>query len=213
MLRQVNKVEYTNLNFGPFVLKTKVSDYIIDRLKADGENLKVSYNDKLAGHLDHQFLYTEETRKWFYTEISPIINAYREGHCKFHNIQDLTVEIRPYDLWVNYMKAGDFNPIHHHGGDYTFVLYLDVPDELKKEQGASEATTSKPGGLIFEYGNYSRPRWDTTNYNIIPETGDMYMFPAMLQHWVAPFKSKVTRISVSGNLEIVNWNKLPGDYF
>ena len=35
------------------------------------------------------------------------------------------------------------------------------------------------------------------------------MFPAMLQHWVCPFKSKVTRISVSGNLRILNRDKLP----
>ena len=39
------------------------------------------------------------------------------------------------------------------------------------------------------------------------------MFYSMLQHWVAPFKSKVTRVSVSGNLRILNRNKLPRDYF
>ena len=28
----------------------------------------------------------------------------------------------------------------------------------------------------------------------------MFIFPAWLKHWVAPFKSDVTRISVSGNV-------------
>jgi hypothetical protein len=28
----------------------------------------------------------------------------------------------------------------------------------------------------------------------------MYIFPAWLKHWVFPFKSKCTRISVSGNV-------------
>jgi hypothetical protein len=28
----------------------------------------------------------------------------------------------------------------------------------------------------------------------------MYIFPAWLKHWVYPFKSKCTRISVSGNV-------------
>ena len=32
-----------------------------------------------------------------------------------------------------------------------------------------------------------------------PEEGDMYIFPAWLKHWVAPYKSNCTRISVSGN--------------
>ena len=35
-----------------------------------------------------------------------------------------------------------------------------------------------------------------------PKSGDMYIFPAGLRHWVFPFKSKVERISVSGNLLI-----------
>jgi hypothetical protein len=43
--------------------------------------------------------------------------------------------------------------------------------------------------------------------------GDIYIFPAMLQHWVVPFKSKIERISVSGNLEITNKNDLPKNYF
>jgi len=41
----------------------------------------------------------------------------------------------------------------------------------------------------------------------------MIIFPALLQHWVVPFKSKCTRISVSGNLEVVNRKNLPNDFF
>ena len=33
-----------------------------------------------------------------------------------------------------------------------------------------------------------------------PEEGDMFVFPAWLKHWVSPFKSNCTRISVSGNV-------------
>ena len=66
---------------------------------------------------------------------------------------------------------------------------------------------------MFEYGLQARPRWATTGTAIKPQTGDMFMFPALLQHWVCPFKSKVTRISVSGNLRIINKENLPRDYF
>jgi hypothetical protein len=34
----------------------------------------------------------------------------------------------------------------------------------------------------------------------MPEENDIYIFPADLRHWVFPFKSKVERISVSGNI-------------
>ena len=34
----------------------------------------------------------------------------------------------------------------------------------------------------------ARPKWATTGVGIAtPKTGEMYMFPALLQHWVAPF--------------------------
>ena len=85
--------------------------------------------------------------------------------------------------------------------------------QLKEEQEKFKGTSAEPGSLLFEYTQQAKPRWATTGISVLPETGDFYMFPALLQHWVCPFKSKVTRISVSGNLRIVNRNKLPSDYF
>ena len=214
-MSKITKVDYTHMNFGPFVMKTKVPDYIIKRLLNDGQKLRKadSYNRKLAGHLNNQFLYKPETQNWFYKQAQPILQAYRNGHCKFHGVKELDIELSPDDLWVNYMKAGDFNPIHTHGGDYSFVLFLDVPKKLEKEIKDFEGTSAKPGSLLFEFTQQAKPRWATTGTAIEPKTGDFIMFPALLQHWVCPFKSKITRISVSGNLRVLNWDKLPRDYF
>jgi len=212
-MSKIKQVDYSHMNWGPYVMTTKVPNYIIKKLKAEGKKAKVSYNHKLAGHLKHQFLYPNNVQKWFYDETQPIFQAYRNGHSKFHGIKDLTVELSADDLWVNYMKAGDFNPLHTHGGDYSFVLFLDVPKELKKEQDEFVGTATPPGTLMFEYTQQARPRWATTGTRVIPQTGDMYIFPALLQHWVCPFKSNVTRISVSGNLSIMNKANLPYDYF
>ena len=55
-MNQIEKVDYSHLQWGPYVMKTKVPDYIIKKLKAEGKKAKVSYNNSLAGHLDHQFL-------------------------------------------------------------------------------------------------------------------------------------------------------------
>ena len=214
-MSKITNVKYNHINWGPYVMKTTMPNYIIKRLLKDGNKLRKedSYNHKLAGHLNHQFLYKAETQNWFYREINPILNAYREGHCKYHGIENLSVELSFDDLWVNYMKAGDFNPLHTHGGDYSFVLFLDLPKKLIQEQKDFEGTSMKPGTLAFEYTAQARPRWATTGTVITPQPGDFFMFPALLQHWVAPFKSKVTRISVSGNMRIVNRDNLPYDYF
>ena len=212
-MSKIEKVDYSHLSWGPFVMKTKMPNYIIKKLKTEGKKAKKSYNHALAGHLDNQFLYPEKVQKWFYNEIHPIVRAYRDGHCKFHGLKALNMDFKADDLWVNYMKAGDFNPKHTHGGDYSFVLFLDVPKQLKKEQEDFKGTSIKPGSLQFEFTQQAKPRWATTGTAIIPETGDFYMFPALLQHWVCPFKSKITRISVSGNLKILNRDRLPRDYF
>jgi len=212
-MSKIEKVDYSHLQWGPYVMKTKVPDYIIKKLKIEGKKAIVNYGHKLAGHLDNQFLYPPKVQEWFFTEIHPIVQAYRNGHCKFHGVEELNVELEADDLWVNYMQAGDFNPIHTHGGDYSFVLFLDVPKQLKKEQEKFKGTSARPGSLMFEYTQQARPRWATTGHVVLPETGDFYMFPALLQHWVCPFKTKVTRISVSGNLRIMNKAKLPHDYF
>jgi len=212
-MSNLTNIKTEHINWGPYVMKTKVPDYIIRKLKTEGKKAKELYNYALAGHLNNQFLYPEEVQKWFYGEIQPIVQAYRHGHCKYHGIEELNIELQSDDLWVNFMEAGDFNPIHTHGADYSFVIFVDVPKQLTKEQNDYQGTSAKPGSLMFEYTQQARPQWATTGAHLTPQTGDMFMFPALLQHWVAPFKSKVTRISVSGNLRIMNRADLPHDYF
>ncbi len=214
-MSKIKNVKYGHVNFGPYLFRAVLPDYIIKRLLKDGNTLREedSYNHRLAGHLKNQFLFKKETQSWFYKEINPVLNAYREGHCNYHSLENRPMELKYDDLWINYMKSGDFNPLHTHGGDYSFVLFLDVPKKLVKEQEDYQGTSAKPGALMFEYTQQARPRWATTGSIVKPQSGDFYMFPAMLQHWVCPFKSKVTRVSVSGNLRIQNRDKLPHDYF
>jgi len=212
-MSKLSNIEYQYVNFGPYLMKLKLPNYIIQELKTHGKRAKQDYSPKLAGHLDHQFLYPRPFQQWFYNEIQPIIQTYRKGHCEYHNLEELNVEMSADDLWVNFMKPGDFNPYHTHGGDYSFVIFVDVPKAIEKEMEKFKGTSGKPGSLTFEYTQQARPRWSTTGHNVHPKTGDMYIFPALLGHWVAPFKSKVTRISVSGNLTITNKHTFPPNYF
>ena len=41
------------------------------------------------------------------------------------------------DVWSNFMRPGDANPIHiHQNCDWSSVLYIDIPAKLRKEQDA-----------------------------------------------------------------------------
>ena len=101
-------------------------------------------------------------------------------------------------LWINYQKQNDFNPPHDHDGKLSFVIYLQIPDELKKENANYKGKSCGPGGIQFVYGD--GPRDCVTYQSFMPEENDMYIFPAWLKHWVAPYKSDCILISVSGNV-------------
>jgi hypothetical protein len=207
------KIDYSFFYWGPFVLKTKIEKKIINKLYIEGKKSKVSYNENLAGHLNNQFKYSDETSNWFYEEFSSYLQCYRDAHCKFHSIPNLQVTLKPIDLWINFMKAGDFNPHHTHAGDYSFVIFLKVPEQLRKEIKNFKGTYAPPGSLMFNFTHNSRPAWSVTERFVIPEEGDLYIFPSLLTHSVYTFKSKVERVSVSGNIEIINRNELPYGYF
>jgi len=209
-----SKLSYSFANFGPFLFKSKLPDELIGELLDEGIKTQEKYNHQLAGHLENQYLYPSTFQEKFYEKFSPYLSAYRQGHCKYHNLNpSIPVEIQAIDLWINFMKAGEFNPLHTHGYDLSFVTYLNVPEEISQENQKFEGLGAGPGNITFQFTQRAKPEWATTGKSYLPKKGDLFIFPALLQHWVAPYKSDVTRISVSGNLRISNRDKFPKGYF
>ncbi len=42
-------------------------------------------------------------------------------------------------LWCNFQRQHEFNPPHDHDGKLSFVIYLSVPDPLKKKMRSTMA--------------------------------------------------------------------------
>jgi len=210
-----NEIKYTNVNFGPFLFHSKVNESLVKFLLDEGQKATKSHNKSLAGHLKSQFLYPSEIQRKFYSDFfSSYISAYRQAHCKYYRLpQDIPVEVSYDDLWINFMKSGEFNPSHTHGSDISFVIFLEVPEEIHKEAEKYEGVGTAPGSIIFHYGETTKPKWVENEFSYRPKAGDLFIFPALLQHWVAPFKANVTRVSVSGNLRITNKKIFPKGYF
>ena len=197
----------TFFHWGPFVANYKLSDNFCNTLKEKGDmrkEQKLYANKSLAGHFNTEYYFNDDDIQWFVNNTQHIFTDYFEGRKAYDGSKDnIDVKIKLTPMWINYMKAGDFNPIHTHTGDLSFVLFLDVPSELKTEN-MEERNNDKhggPGALTFIHG-------DITDYSIscntiFPEKGDMFVFPARVRHMVYPFKSKVERVSVSGNLEYI----------
>jgi uncharacterized protein (TIGR02466 family) len=165
----------------------------------EGKKTTRDFRNKLAGILENEKGYDEEAKKKVLPYMSQYLGIYDQMYQKY--------VLKPYEkrpeyvisaLWVNYQKQHEFNPPHDHDGKLSFVAYLQIPEELKKEHKAFTGKSCGPGGIQFIYGD--GPRDCVTYQSFFPEEGDMYIFPAWLKHWVAPYKSDVTRISVSGNV-------------
>lgn len=164
-----------------------------------------SYNDKLAGHLKHQYGLTKCKK-----HVEKILVNYVD---KFNRYTDFSTEIGVFKgypkfeldhLWVNFQAKTEFNPPHKHSGLFSFVSWLKVPydiqDEIalypKLEDPNVQQTAYFNFQYIGPYGDlcYRRFPVDRSWENKI------LIFPAKTTHYVNPFyTSDEYRISISGN--------------
>ena len=196
---------FTNSEFlywGPFVVKFEVEDYITKHLLKRGDEIKLNdHRQKLAGHIDRENFYTQEDIDWFVKHTNKYFDNYIKHKENVWTIRSQKIEhMQLKSLWVNYMKKNEYNPPHFHSGDISFVLYLNVPEQIKKEalEFVSEGE-GKPGAIQFIYGTQDRCGDYVCSHTRFPKTNELYIFPANLYHTVMPFKSDVERVSVSGN--------------
>jgi len=193
------KVDISIFNWGPCVIKLKITDEFKNLLLAEGEKSKIDFSKKLAGIIDKEIGYTDESRNKIVPYLSQYLGVYNKAYERYVNKPfDKNPEYILTSLWINYQKANDYNPPHDHDGKLSFVTYLKIPEELTKENKDYQGKSCGPGGIQFIYGN--GPRDCITYMSFMPEENDIFIFPAWLKHYVAPYKSDVTRVSVSGNI-------------
>ena len=203
-------------NFGPYVVRSTISDelhkILVDTANKIRKNKKLKkdndYRKNLAGNLTEEYSYAnaftakeekivEEELVWLASEFTKLSNKIIHQNLS-REPKDIIMQ-KP--VWVNFMKEGEWNPIHNHTGDLSCVTYLQVPDEIKEENNSSDTSsksnTPSAGKLEFNYGD--QIGYCNTGCIMSPREKDIYIFPAKLHHSVYPFKSKVERISVSVN--------------
>ena len=100
--------------------------------------------------------------------------------------------------WVVSQYAGEYNPWHHHSGDFSSVIYLKLPPKMNEEIKEDWKDHYPANGLIeFMFGENLGFRSDILK--VKPEVGKLLMFPSWLKHFVYPFKSEGERRSMSFN--------------
>ena len=192
-------------------LPRDVFDHVKLQINAS-ETERSPYKDKLAGHIfesNHlddpggKLLSHIETTVSDVLRLPQQISRFRQGL-----IGSDSATLNLDDLWVNYQKKHEFNPIHNHSGILSFVIWVQIPYDFEKEQ-ALEFVENVGGVTRTACFEFIWPGAGGTPLNtaVLPvskqQEGTICVFPSHLHHTVYPFyTSDGIRISVAGNIRL-----------
>ena len=216
----------TTSAFHPFFIEGYTSAFlpihILEAIRAEivdmteDESRAVPYNEDLAGDLEYEFAIKKTAPL-----IEPFLNDMAKEFWSFHNSANLSSSNfkiacnnnpnKPYDIWVNFQRKGEYNPLHTHSGVLSFVVYIQVPFSFEEENKSTKSNTKTRGSFKFIYpqrsklGEQHAPTGSSVSVIMLPVdktwVGKVIMFKADQPHLVEPFYSSDDyRISVAGNL-------------
>jgi len=189
--------KYSFFYWGPLLFRIKVSPQDLKKCVNLCSKKSSDVNDRLAGVIKHQHYISSHS----YSKIlNPYLSSFQHGYNQWYG-KPLTKKLTMTASWVNFMRAEEFNPPHIHTScDLSSVLFVKIPQKLKEEHKAFTGRGGGPGSVSFSYGE-SQPHSISLRF-FFPEEGDLFIFPATLTHFVAPFLSKGERISMSANFKL-----------
>jgi hypothetical protein len=195
----------------PFELFQSLTTSIND-LPADAE----PYNSNLLGHMKEEYSlnHIKEHMSDFLLAMADTWNQLHPGHVATFEEAAKNKKYGLYldSLWVNKQKKHEFNPMHHHAGVLSFVIWVNIPYDLKEEEKyfppvSGEVEENRINSYTSKFCFYYTDILGKIQTAVVPVDktwqGTILMFPAALHHGVYPFyTSDDYRISVSGNIRI-----------
>ena len=187
-------------------LEIELQPHQIDHIWKCIEQKKEVHNRTLVGHIHNSYRLEDIDNVLWDTTLGPLCDKYSDTYDNMG--RHIPVEGKyPYYLnnwWVNYQKKHEFNPIHNHSGVYSFVIWLKIPTDSKK-QNDLHIGQDRNGNVVsdFEF-SYTDMLGKLQGYVYKMDKkreGTMLFFPSALRHAVYPFfECDEDRISVSGNI-------------
>ena len=198
MDKQNKVIHYNYFHWGPFLYKATITKKEIGLIKKLCSKKSKDYRKNLAGLIKHEY---EVDFKKLFPILLPYFNSYAQSFTQYSG-KVLGNKIELISAWVNYMTKFESNPMHTHDEDLSFVLFTEVPRNLREEHNKQIGNT-KPGSINFLNSLDTRPQ-QINQHTFFPEVGDLFIFPACLNHYVNSFQCEGERISISGNIKTVN---------
>ena len=123
-------------------------------------------------------------------------------YLQFNEVKDYKTHLN--SIWVNEMKAHEYNPVHIHQGDLftgmSSVMILKLPNTYGVEYSAEQ---SPQNGRLHILGS-SNGQFVKVAYQPPMEIRDFYIFPYDMKHCVYPFNgTNDTRRTLAANCDVL----------
>lgn len=200
--------------FGPPIYIDKIDENIIKeldvRIEEAGGKPEFDASGQLAGRIKKQTHLDEVISD---TTRNVILNHCKNFFEQTSGGQELPMSAMTLDsIWSNIQEAREYNPIHQHTGNFSFVIY--TRNDLEN-LSVEEIQDNEYDNKVVDYDNqrplagmielfYGEGNWmNWTSYQHIPKRGDILIFPSWLRHTVyAHYETGKIRISVAGNVSL-----------
>ena len=146
-------------------------------------------NDKMN---QHNFL-PQDILQWF----DSVFNHYLTWNKVGENNRHIN------SIWVNEMKAHEYNPIHIHQGKLFTGLSSVMIMKLPTDTGIEYSAPEKPMNGRLQIIGAAAGQFAKTDYSPNSKIGDFYVFPYDMRHCVYPFNgTKEKRRTLVCNMDI-----------
>jgi hypothetical protein len=123
-------------------------------------------------------------------------------YLEFNHIRDYKTHLN--SIWINEMKAHEYNPVHVHQGNLftglSSVMILKLPNTYGVEYSAEQA----PQNGKLQILGASSGQFAKIDYEPPMKLGDFYIFPYDMRHCVYPFNgTNETRRTLAANCDVL----------
>ena len=127
----------------------------------------------------HSYI-SEDMLKWFYSIF--------DHYLKWNKVKAYIMDIN--SIWVNEMKAGDYNPVHVHQGKIYTGLSSVMILKLPKDMGPEIVRPDQPMNGQLQILGSAAGQFVHADYSPKMKIGDFYVFPYDVRHVVYPMTNK-----------------------
>ena len=210
---KVNDIKYKFIFLGQSVLRYKVPTNIFLTINSIYEKNFVNLpaaNKQLVGKIknEHSIFYNgdEESKMKKHSliplEVQQWFMSMFEHYLLFNKIKNYKTHLN--SIWINEMKAHEYNPVHIHQGTLFTGLSSVMILKLPSHYGVDYSAENSPQNGRLQILGSSSGQFSNVDYQPEIEVGDFYIFPYDMRHTVYPFNgTSEVRRTLAANCDVL----------